>query len=61
LKGESLKGIAEETRIPKRNLIRWKHEFLVQKKSTFCADYSDSEELLCEIQSFREKSITETK
>jgi len=26
--GESLKKISEETMIPKRNLIRWKHEYL---------------------------------
>lgn len=31
LNGEGLKKIADETAIPKRNLIRWKHEFLHKK------------------------------
>jgi hypothetical protein len=28
LQGEGLKKLADETAIPKRNLIRWKHEYL---------------------------------
>jgi hypothetical protein len=34
LSGESLKKIAEKTMIPKRNLIRWKHEYLHQDRQS---------------------------
>ena len=34
MEGVTLKRIAEETRIPKRNLIRWKHEHLRQQRES---------------------------
>lgn len=43
LDGAALKKIAEETAIPKRNLIRWKHEFL-HSKSIFAKRTSSSTE-----------------
>ena len=44
LNKESLKKIAEETLIPKRNLIRWKHEYLHKKVGTSKSVDSEDEE-----------------
>ena len=40
MEGVSMKRIADETHIPKRNLIRWKHEHLRQQRK----DTSEGEE-----------------
>ena len=45
LSGEPLKRIAEKTMIPKRNLIRWKHEFLHAKRHLRLCDDRESVEL----------------
>lgn len=44
LNKESLKKIAEETLIPKRNLIRWKHEYLHKNAGTSRNVVSEDEE-----------------
>lgn len=47
LTGESLKKIAEKTLIPKRNLIRWKHEYLYESKHKMMEleEYNESVEV----------------
>ncbi len=58
LDGATLKKIAEETSIPKRNLIRWKHEFL-HSKSIFSKRKSNP--TVDECRSQRDTECIETK
>ena len=55
MEGVTLKRIAEETRIPKRNLIRWKHEHLRQQRT---AASEEQESVILESPEVLEKPST---
>ena len=62
LQGEGLKKLADETAIPKRNLIRWKHEYL-HKTTGLVRQTSDHTEdsPLADSDSHTPKELIETK
>lgn len=62
LSGESLKKIADKTMIPKRNLIRWKHEYLYDHKYADPAAECEDESVEVEYgSSLTKKDVLETR
>lgn len=55
-----MKKIAEKTMIPKRNLIRWKHEYLHCHKYAFSGEDEESVEVECQEATLK-KEVCETR